>query len=91
MTPRHDVVCGRTREGGDMKTIADRILDGLLGGDGLTAKTRLGVDRYELVSRIGRPMRDHMGMVTGWVFSDGSRILEQGGGWDTPEGWEAQR
>ena len=71
------------------KTIADRILDRLMGGDGCARTTRLGVDRYALVARIGVPMRDRMGNVVGWEFADGSEIQESNNGWDTPEGWEA--
>jgi len=72
-----------------MTTIADRILDNLLSGDGCARTTRLGVDRRALAGRIGSPSRDHMGNVTGWTFADGSEIEECGGGWDTPEGWAA--
>jgi hypothetical protein len=70
-------------------TIADRILTNLLDNDGCARKTRLGVDRYALVARIGTPMRDRLDNVVGWEFSDGSEIEESGGGWDTPEGWAA--
>jgi len=71
------------------KTIADRILDNLLAGDGCRQKTRLGVDRVALASRIGTRVRDGLGNVVGFSFADGSEIQECGGGWDTPEGWEA--
>jgi hypothetical protein len=71
-------------------TIADRILNNLLAGDGCAAATRLGVDRYALVARIAsRRMKDNLGNVVGWVFTDGSEIEDHGGGWDTPEGWDA--
>ncbi len=72
-----------------MQTIADRILTNLLSTDGCARRTRLGVDRYALVARIGTPMRDRLGNVVGWEFSDGSEIEESGNGWDTPEGWAA--
>lgn len=71
-------------------TIADRILDNLLAGDGCAVATRLGVDRYALVARIAsRRIRDNLGNTVGWVFADGSEIEDHGGGWDTPEGWAA--
>ena len=71
-------------------TIASRILENLLYGDGCRDTTRLGVDRYALVRRIAAStVRDHLGNVTGWTFADGSEIEEFGGGWDTPEGWQA--
>ena len=71
-------------------TIADRILDNLLCGDGCRQTTRLGVDRRALAQRIATAsIRDHLGNVTGWEFADGSEIEECGGGWDTPEGWSA--
>lgn len=71
------------------KSVADRILDNLLRGDGTRRKTRLGVDRRALAARIGRPTRDHLNNVVGWTFGDGSEIEENGNGWDTPEGWAA--
>jgi hypothetical protein len=71
------------------KSIANRILDNLLSGDGCARRTRLGVDRYALVKRIGTPMRDRLGNTCGWSFADGSEIEESGNGWDTPEGWAA--
>ena len=72
-------------------TIAERILDHLLAGDGCAKRTaRLGVDRGALVRRIGEPVRDRAGNLVGWTFADGSSILESGGGWDTPAGWAAQ-
>lgn len=71
-------------------TIADRILDNLLAGDGCAAATRLGVNRYDLVKRIAtRFIKDRLGNVIGWEFADGSQIENHGGGWDTPEGWAA--
>lgn len=71
-------------------TIADRILDNLLSGDGCARMTRLGVDRYALVGRIASSVsRDRLGNVVGWTFTDGSKIEDHGGGWDTPDGWEA--
>jgi hypothetical protein len=72
-----------------MTTIADRILDNLLSGDGCARTTRLGVDRHALADRIGTRVRDRLGNVVGWTFADGSEIEECGGGWDTPEGWAA--
>jgi hypothetical protein len=72
-----------------MQTIADRILTNLLADDGCAQKTRLGVDRYALVARIGTPTRDRLGNVVGWEFADGSEIQQSGNGWDTPEGWAA--
>lgn len=71
------------------KTIATRILDNLLCGDGCATKTRLGVDRRALADRVGTRVRDRLGNVVGWTFSDGSEIEESGNGWDTPEGWAA--
>lgn len=70
-------------------TIANRILDNLLGGDGCATTTRLGVDRRALADRIGTRVRDRLGNVVGWTFADGSEIEESGNGWDTPEGWAA--
>lgn len=71
-------------------TIADRILDTLLGGNGCATRTRLGIDRYALVRRIASStIHDHMGNVIGWSFADGSEIEDHAGGWDTPEGWAA--
>ena len=71
-------------------TIANRILDNLLAGDGCAAATRLGVNRYDLVKRIAtRFIKDRLGNVIGWEFADGSQIENHGGGWDTPEGWAA--
>ena len=70
-------------------TIADRILDNLLSGNGCARKTRLGVDRAKLADRIGRRVRDRFGNTIGWEFADGSEIEENGSGWDTPEGWAA--
>ena len=71
-------------------TIADRILNNLLSGDGCARSTRLGVDRYALVGRIASSMtKDRLGNVIGWTFVDGSEIEDHGGGWDTPEGWAA--
>ena len=71
-------------------SVADRILDRLLGGDGLRTHTRLGIHRLAIVHRIGFPMYDNLRNCVGWSFVDGSEILESGDGWDTPEGWEAQ-
>ncbi len=73
------------------KTIANRILDDLLCGDGCARRTRLGIDRARLADRIGRRMRDRLGNTVGWEFADGSEIIESGGGWDTPEGWDDAR
>lgn len=71
-------------------TIADRILNNLLAGDGCARSTRLGVDRYALVARIAsRRIQDGLGNTVGWEFADGSRVEDHGGGWDTPEGWAA--
>lgn len=71
-------------------TIADRIINNLLGGDGCASRTRLGIKRHALVKRIATStVRDRFGNVTGWAFADGSEIEECGGGWDTPEGWAA--
>jgi hypothetical protein len=71
----------------EQPTIADRFLARLLCGDGTCRKTRLGVPREQLAARIGRPVRDRLGNTVGYVFIDGSEIVESGGGWDTPEGW----
>lgn len=77
-----------TKHGSTMqKSIADRILDTLLGGDGRARKTRLGVDRYALAARIGRTVRDGLDNVIGFTFADGSEIEVCGDGWDTPAGW----
>lgn len=71
-------------------TIADRILNNLLSGDGCANRTRLGVDRIALVRRIASStIKDRLGNVIGWEFADGSEIEEHSGGWDTPEGWAA--
>ena len=71
-------------------SIADRILDNLMSGDGCARKTRLGVRVGALVNRIATSTtRDHLGNVYGYVFSDGSELECHGGGWDTPEGWAA--
>ena len=72
-------------------TIADRILDNLLGGDGCRQRTRLGIDRRALVERIAAARRhDFLNNVNGWEFADGSVIEESGTGWDTPDGWAAR-
>ena len=69
-------------------TIADRILENLMSGDGCARKTRLGVDVSKLIARIGsKGARDHLGNVYGWTFADGSELQCHGAGWDTPEGW----
>ena len=69
-------------------TIATRILDNLMAGDGRARKTRLGVDVNDLCMRIATSRtRDHLGDVDGYRFADGSMIECHGGGWDTPEGW----
>lgn len=72
-------------------TVADRFLDNLLSGDGCARKTRLNVCRVALAERIGCRIRDRFGNAVGWQFSDGSEILESGGGWDTPAGWDDAR
>jgi hypothetical protein len=72
-------------------TIADRILDNLMGGDGCARSTRLGIKVVDLVNRISTSRtRDHLGNVYGWTFADGSEIECHGAGWDTPEGWASQ-
>jgi hypothetical protein len=72
-------------------TIANRIIDNLMSGDGCARKTRLGIKIPALCDRIGvSRRRDHLGNVYGWIFADGSEIESHGGGWDTPEGWASQ-
>lgn len=71
-------------------TIAERILENLMGGDGCARKTRLGVNISNLCTRIATDRtRDHLGNVYGWTFADGSELECHGNGWDTPEGWAA--
>lgn len=72
------------------QTIADRILNRLLLGDGCRSKTHIGVDRLKLVVRIATDVdQDWKAGSTTWTFADGSEIADYGGGWDTPEGWAA--
>lgn len=71
-------------------SIADRILDNLMGGNGATRTTRLGVRVQRLCERIATSRHsDRLGNVYGYTFLDGSELECHGGGWDTPEGWEA--
>jgi hypothetical protein len=71
----------------DQDSIAYRVLTRVL-HDGTCRQTRLGIPREKFAARIGRPTRDHLGNIVGFVFSDGSEIEESGGIWDTPEGWK---
>jgi hypothetical protein len=69
-------------------TIADRILENLMGGNGAARATRLGVHVPRLCERIATSKtRDRLGNVFGYTFLDGSELECHGGGWDTPEGW----
>ena len=71
-------------------SIAERILENLMGGDGCARRTRLGVQIHHLCERIATSKtRDRLGNVFGYTFLDGSELECHGGGWDTPEGWEA--
>lgn len=71
-------------------SIAERILENLMRGNGCARETRLGVQIHHLCARIAtRRHRDHLGNVYAFTFADGSELECHGEGWDTPEGWAA--
>lgn len=70
-------------------SIAERILENLMGGNGCARRTRLGVQIHHLCERIatGRT-KDRLGNVYGYTFLDGSELEFHGGGWDAPGSWD---
>jgi hypothetical protein len=75
--------------------IADRIIEHIFDGDGASRVTpRNGVDAYEYMKRAGG-VRDYAALRDDdrdvLSFKDGSEIEWCGPGFDTPEGWEANR